>query len=135
MCHSHRLLTDKFVLTWQIWPPGSLEEQVQNLVKTWEMEIFHKTNPKDYKTLDPDDYTFSLNGNTTQLNDKFHFLYRLFITHLKDVKNMCCSNIWCAQFKCIIYRKKTYKFCATPSTWRWIQSITADLLAGEAPGV
>ncbi|KAF5444618.1 hypothetical protein F2P56_033738 [Juglans regia] len=46
----------------KIWPPGSLEENVQNLVKTWEMEIFHKTNLDDFKTLDPKKYTFSLNG-------------------------------------------------------------------------
>ncbi|EXC26591.1 hypothetical protein L484_003537 [Morus notabilis] len=44
------------------WPAGSVEEQVQNLVKTWEMEMFHKTCFEDYKTLDPDKYTFSLNG-------------------------------------------------------------------------
>ncbi|CAB4319666.1 unnamed protein product [Prunus armeniaca] len=37
----------------QIWPPGSLEEEVQNLVKTWEMELFHKANLDDFKTLDP----------------------------------------------------------------------------------
>ncbi|CBI19977.3 hypothetical protein VitviT2T_027995 [Vitis vinifera] len=46
----------------KIWPAGSLEEKVQNLVKTWEMEIFHKTNPNEYKSLDPKKYTFSLNG-------------------------------------------------------------------------
>ncbi|KAG7941047.1 hypothetical protein I3843_16G018900 [Carya illinoinensis] len=46
----------------KIWPPGSLEESVQNLVKTWEMEIFHKTSVDDFKTLDPKKYTFSLNG-------------------------------------------------------------------------
>ncbi|KAK2659306.1 hypothetical protein Ddye_005839 [Dipteronia dyeriana] len=45
-----------------IWPPGSLEEKVQNLVKTWEMELFHKTSFEDYKTLDQNKYTFSLNG-------------------------------------------------------------------------
>ncbi|KAK6939994.1 hypothetical protein RJ641_029525 [Dillenia turbinata] len=46
----------------KIWPPGSMEEQVQNLVKTWEMEIFHKTRLEDFKSLDPAKYTFSLNG-------------------------------------------------------------------------
>ncbi|KAK0575414.1 hypothetical protein LWI29_000149 [Acer saccharum] len=45
-----------------IWPPGSLEEKVQNLVKTWEMEMFNKTCFEDYKTVDPNKYTFSLNG-------------------------------------------------------------------------
>ncbi|RVW85044.1 Pathogen-related protein [Vitis vinifera] len=46
----------------KIWPAGSLEEKVQNLVKTWEMEMFHKVNLDDYKTTDPKKYTFSLNG-------------------------------------------------------------------------
>ncbi|CAN1234871.1 Pathogen-related protein [Linum perenne] len=35
----------------KVWPPGSLEERVQNLVKTWEMEMFHKTRFSDVKTI------------------------------------------------------------------------------------
>lgn len=46
----------------KIWPSGSLEDEVQNLVKTWEMELFHKAKLDDFKTLDPNKYTFSLNG-------------------------------------------------------------------------
>ncbi|KAM6566836.1 hypothetical protein CsatA_025964 [Cannabis sativa] len=46
----------------KIWPTGSLEEKVQNLVKTWEMEMFHKTSFEDYKTVDRNKYTLSLNG-------------------------------------------------------------------------
>lgn len=46
----------------KVWPSGSLEEKVQNLVKTWEMEMFHKTCFDDYKSVDPKNYTFSLNG-------------------------------------------------------------------------
>eukprot|EP00262_Sarcandra_glabra_P021676 TRINITY_DN9283_c0_g1_i7.p1 TRINITY_DN9283_c0_g1~~TRINITY_DN9283_c0_g1_i7.p1 ORF type:complete len:244 (+),score=45.36 TRINITY_DN9283_c0_g1_i7:140-871(+) len=44
------------------WPKGSLEENVQRLVKTWEMEIFHKTNLKDNKTLNVEKFTMSVNG-------------------------------------------------------------------------
>ncbi|KAL6318472.1 hypothetical protein AAG906_041243 [Vitis piasezkii] len=44
-----------------IWPPGSLEEQVQNMVKTWEMEMFHKVKMEDFKSVDLNKYTFSLN--------------------------------------------------------------------------
>ncbi|KAK7351034.1 hypothetical protein VNO77_10169 [Canavalia gladiata] len=44
------------------WPPGSLEEQVQTMVKSWEMEMFHKVDTQDYRTVDPNKYTFSLNG-------------------------------------------------------------------------
>lgn len=47
----------------KIWPPGSLEEQVQNMVKTWEMEMFHKVKMEDFKSVDPNKYTFSLNGD------------------------------------------------------------------------
>ncbi|KAF4359882.1 hypothetical protein G4B88_000875 [Cannabis sativa] len=46
----------------KIWPTGSLEEKVQNLVKTWEMEMFHKKSTEDYKTVDPNKYTVSING-------------------------------------------------------------------------
>ncbi|GJR79813.1 hypothetical protein Tco_0150598 [Tanacetum coccineum] len=46
----------------KIWPKGSLEEQVQNLVKTWEMEMFHKVNPQDFKAVDVTKLTVSVNG-------------------------------------------------------------------------
>ncbi|TYG78794.1 hypothetical protein ES288_D02G089000v1 [Gossypium darwinii] len=46
----------------KVWPPGSLEEKVQNLVKSWEMEIFHKASLEVFKTIDVNKYTFSLNG-------------------------------------------------------------------------
>ncbi|XP_042431299.1 pathogen-related protein-like [Zingiber officinale] len=46
----------------KVWEAGSLEERVQHMVKTWEMEMFNKKKFEDYKTLDPDNYTFSLNG-------------------------------------------------------------------------
>ncbi|XP_075484147.1 pathogen-related protein-like isoform X3 [Primulina tabacum] len=45
-----------------IWPVGSLEEQVQNLVKTWEMERVNKADPRDYKTLDPQKFLIGING-------------------------------------------------------------------------
>ncbi|XP_059430877.1 pathogen-related protein-like [Corylus avellana] len=46
----------------KIWPAGSLEDKVQRLVKTWEMEFFHKPNFDDFKTIDPKKFTFVLNG-------------------------------------------------------------------------
>ncbi|KAK3028863.1 hypothetical protein RJ639_038548 [Escallonia herrerae] len=46
----------------KIWPPGSLEEEVQNLVKTWEMELFHKVRPEDMKTCDVKNFRISING-------------------------------------------------------------------------
>ncbi|KAL3513822.1 hypothetical protein ACH5RR_026539 [Cinchona calisaya] len=46
----------------KIWPVGSLEEKVQRLVKTWEMELVHKANPDEYKTLDAKKFTLNVNG-------------------------------------------------------------------------
>ncbi|OAY76572.1 Pathogen-related protein [Ananas comosus] len=46
----------------QEWPVGSLEEKVQRLVKTWEMEMVHKIRPQDWKTINPDKFRFSVNG-------------------------------------------------------------------------
>jgi hypothetical protein len=46
----------------KVWPKGSVEEKVQNLVKTWEMEIFHKVRLEDLKTFDPNNFSFSVNG-------------------------------------------------------------------------
>ncbi|XXG60814.1 hypothetical protein AAC387_Pa04g2632 [Persea americana] len=48
-----------------VWPKGSLEERVQAIVKTWDMEIFHKTCIDDFKTLNPEKFTVSLNGGPT----------------------------------------------------------------------
>ncbi|KAG9457229.1 hypothetical protein H6P81_001737 [Aristolochia fimbriata] len=45
-----------------VWPEGSREERVQNLVKTWEMEIVHKVNPQDYKTVNAETFTHNVNG-------------------------------------------------------------------------
>jgi hypothetical protein len=46
----------------QAWPKGSLEEVVQNLVKTWEMELSHKTEVSDFKTIDHEKFTIAVNG-------------------------------------------------------------------------
>ncbi|XP_042030114.1 pathogen-related protein [Salvia splendens] len=44
------------------WPKGSLEEVVQNAIKSWEMEFSHKTNIKDFKTINPDKFKLIVNG-------------------------------------------------------------------------
>ncbi|KAJ7295384.1 hypothetical protein O6H91_21G068800 [Diphasiastrum complanatum] len=46
----------------RVWPKGSLEEIVQNLVKSWEMELSHKMRASDFKTIDPQRFTLSANG-------------------------------------------------------------------------
>ncbi|KAF3321680.1 pathogen-related protein-like protein [Carex littledalei] len=45
-----------------VWEKGSLEERVQRMLKTYEMEIFHKARIQDLKTVDLDGFTASLNG-------------------------------------------------------------------------
>lgn len=52
----------------QVWPKGSLEETVENLVKTWEMELSHKTNIQDFKTIDPQSFSMSVNGNISYIS-------------------------------------------------------------------
>ncbi|XP_057766416.1 pathogen-related protein [Salvia miltiorrhiza] len=44
------------------WPKGSVEEVVQNAVKSWEMELSHKTNIQDFKTINPDKFKLIVNG-------------------------------------------------------------------------
>lgn len=56
---------------WKIWPPGSLEEEVQNLVKCWEVENINKVLPEDFKIMDPNKVTFSLNGINLQSKTQY----------------------------------------------------------------
>ncbi|OIV92457.1 hypothetical protein TanjilG_02220 [Lupinus angustifolius] len=44
------------------WPEGSLEETVQNAIKSWEMELSHKTRLQDFKTINPHKFKFFVNG-------------------------------------------------------------------------
>ncbi|XP_054814747.1 pathogen-related protein isoform X2 [Prosopis cineraria] len=44
------------------WPEGSLEETVQNAVKTWEMELSHKTRLQDFKSINPHKFKLFVNG-------------------------------------------------------------------------
>ncbi|KAJ3684868.1 hypothetical protein LUZ61_014032 [Rhynchospora tenuis] len=44
------------------WPKGSLEETVQNAIKTWEMELSHKTRLSDFKSINHEKFTLSVNG-------------------------------------------------------------------------
>ncbi|CAH9107608.1 unnamed protein product [Cuscuta europaea] len=46
----------------QVWAKGSLEETVQNAVKSWEMELSHKTRIQDFKTINPHKFKLFVNG-------------------------------------------------------------------------
>ncbi|KAA0063061.1 pathogen-related protein isoform X1 [Cucumis melo var. makuwa] len=44
------------------WPKGSLEETVQNAVKSWEMELSHKIKLQDFNTINPRKFKLFVNG-------------------------------------------------------------------------
>lgn len=45
-----------------VWPEGSLEETVQNAIKSWEMEFSHKIRLQDFKTINPEKFKLFVNG-------------------------------------------------------------------------
>ncbi|KAI9146888.1 Pathogen-related protein [Paramyrothecium foliicola] len=45
---------------------GSLPDLVQNLVKNWEIEASYKTNLSEWRTVDPNNYSFAVNGGPPQ---------------------------------------------------------------------
>lgn len=50
----------------------SLETLVENLVKNWEVEASHKMDVSEWRTVDPEKYTFAINGGPPQ--DAKHML-------------------------------------------------------------
>ncbi|AES66583.2 putative NTF2-like domain-containing protein [Medicago truncatula] len=46
----------------KVWPEGSLEETVQNAIKSWEMELSHKIRLQDFKTIVPEKFKLFVNG-------------------------------------------------------------------------
>ncbi|OMO92503.1 hypothetical protein COLO4_17534 [Corchorus olitorius] len=44
------------------WAQGSIEEVVQNAVKSWELELSHKTRIQDFKTINPHKFKLIVNG-------------------------------------------------------------------------
>lgn len=44
------------------WAPSSIELLVQNLVKNWEKEASYKVDPKEWRTISQESYSFHLNG-------------------------------------------------------------------------
>ncbi|KAI5020743.1 hypothetical protein ZWY2020_045631 [Hordeum vulgare] len=55
----NRLLEDERT---KEWAEGSVEEKVQRLLKTWEMEMVHKVRPEDQKSVHSKNYSASTNG-------------------------------------------------------------------------
>ncbi|XP_004231587.2 pathogen-related protein-like [Solanum lycopersicum] len=46
----------------KVWPKGSLEETIQNSIKTWEMEIKYKTCVNDIRTINLEKFKLFVNG-------------------------------------------------------------------------
>ncbi|KAK4398305.1 Pathogen-related protein [Sesamum angolense] len=44
------------------WAKGSVEEVGQNAIKSWEMELSHKTRIQDFRTINPDKFKLIVNG-------------------------------------------------------------------------
>ncbi|KAK6139014.1 hypothetical protein DH2020_027237 [Rehmannia glutinosa] len=44
------------------WAKGSLEEVVQNAIKSWEMELSQKTRIQDFRTINPDKFKLIVNA-------------------------------------------------------------------------
>lgn len=59
-----------------IHKPGSLEQIVENLVKTWEMERSHKADCKQHQSVDQERFAISANGgkvfNNAEANEVRH---------------------------------------------------------------
>ncbi|WMV14289.1 hypothetical protein MTR67_007674 [Solanum verrucosum] len=46
----------------KVWPEGSLEETIQNSIKTFEMELKYKTCIKDFRTINPEKFKLFVNA-------------------------------------------------------------------------
>ena len=53
-----------------VWPPGSLEDLVSNLVKNWEKEASFKMKLGDWRTINQQSYKFSCNGGRDYTADE-----------------------------------------------------------------
>ena len=54
---------------------------MQNAIKSWEMELSHKTRLQDFKTINPDKFKLIVNGTVPNLKPDFLF-YSLFLFDL-----------------------------------------------------
>ncbi|KAI4357171.1 hypothetical protein L6164_001137 [Bauhinia variegata] len=48
-----------------VWAPGTIEYEVQGLVKNWEMEVLNKADVNQYRSIDPTKFSFWVNGKST----------------------------------------------------------------------
>ncbi|KAG6577036.1 hypothetical protein SDJN03_24610, partial [Cucurbita argyrosperma subsp. sororia] len=53
----------------KVWPKGTVEEQVQNIVKSLQMEFAYKTTPQDFKNINLHKFIASINGRTVSCEE------------------------------------------------------------------
>ncbi|KAL1118708.1 hypothetical protein V6Z11_D01G054100 [Gossypium hirsutum] len=58
-CRRSNNMLQTFLLEWE---EGSLEEIVQNAIKTWEMELSHKVRLQDFKSINHEKFNLIVNG-------------------------------------------------------------------------
>jgi hypothetical protein len=70
-------------------PSGSLEQVVENLVKTWEFERSHKANADQHTVSDPDGFFLSANGGK-----KFSHLEAHEVGNYNALLESCDAKLW-----------------------------------------
>lgn len=75
----------------KVWLEGSIEETVQNAIKTWEMELSHKTRLQDFKSINPAKFKLFVNGRVPTKPNRTTFISLLIYHHLPIESNILSS--------------------------------------------
>mmetsp|Transcript_10229 Transcript_10229/g.25700 ORF Transcript_10229/g.25700 Transcript_10229/m.25700 type:complete len:278 (-) Transcript_10229:90-923(-) len=73
----------------KVHPEGSLEQVVENLVKTWEMERSHKLDPNSHRSVDVPNFRISANGGKVFNNDEANQ-----VGNYNVLLNACPARLW-----------------------------------------
>jgi len=73
----------------KIHPDGSLEQVVENLVKTWEMERSHKVEASSHQSVDVEKFRISANGGKVFNNEEANQ-----VGNYNVLLNACPADLW-----------------------------------------
>lgn len=73
----------------KIHPDGSLEQVVENLVKTWEMERSHKLDANSHQSVDVENFRISANGGKVFNNEEANQ-----VGNYNVLLNACPAELW-----------------------------------------
>jgi hypothetical protein len=73
----------------KIHPDGSLEQVVENLVKTWEMERSHKMEASQHQSVDVENFRLSGNGGKVYSNAEANQ-----VGNYNVLLNACAADVW-----------------------------------------